>query len=42
MGWDAEIVGNLKKILDAHAKSLVKAHAMGVQVIAGAMPVPTA
>jgi len=36
MGWDAEIVGNLKKILDAHAKSLVKAHAMGVQVIAGA------
>ncbi len=36
MGWDAEIVGNLKKILDAHAKSLAKAHAMGVQVIAGA------
>lgn len=36
MGWDAEIVGNLKKILEAHAKSLVKAHAMGVQVIAGA------
>ncbi|HEY1679987.1 MAG TPA: amidohydrolase family protein [Candidatus Sulfotelmatobacter sp.] len=36
MGWDAEIVGNLKKILDAHAKSMVKAHAMGVQVIAGA------
>lgn len=36
MGWNAEIVGNLKKILDAHAKSLVKAHAMGVQVIAGA------
>ncbi len=36
MGWDAEIVGNLKKILDAHAKSLLKAHAMGVQVIAGA------
>ncbi|HVN94086.1 MAG TPA: amidohydrolase family protein [Terracidiphilus sp.] len=36
MGWDAEIVGNLRKILDAHAASLVKAHAMGVQVIAGA------
>jgi imidazolonepropionase-like amidohydrolase len=36
MGWDAGIVGNLKKILDAHAKSLTKAHAMGVQVIAGA------
>jgi len=36
MGWDSEIVGNLKKILEQHAKSLVKAHAMGVQVIAGA------
>jgi imidazolonepropionase-like amidohydrolase len=36
MGWDAKIVGNLKKILDRHARSLVKAHAMGVQVIAGA------
>jgi imidazolonepropionase-like amidohydrolase len=36
MGWDAEIVGNLKRILDAHATSLVKAHAMGVQIIAGA------
>ncbi|MGB8029676.1 MAG: amidohydrolase family protein [Terracidiphilus sp.] len=36
MGWDAEIVGNLKRIVDAHAKSLVKADAMGVQVIAGA------
>jgi len=36
MGWDAQIVGNLRKILDAHSKSLVKAHAMGVQVIAGA------
>jgi imidazolonepropionase-like amidohydrolase len=35
MGWDAEVVANLKKILDAHAESLVKAHAMGVQVIAG-------
>jgi imidazolonepropionase-like amidohydrolase len=36
MGWDAEVVGNLKKILDGHAKSLVKAHTIGVQVIAGA------
>jgi imidazolonepropionase-like amidohydrolase len=36
MGWDSEIVGNLKRILDAHAKSLVKAHSIGVQVIAGA------
>jgi imidazolonepropionase-like amidohydrolase len=35
MGWDAEVVANLKKILDAHATSLTKAHAMGVQVIAG-------
>ena len=35
MDWDAEVVANLRKILDAHAASLVKAHAMGVQVIAG-------
>ncbi len=35
MGWNAEVVANLKRILDAHARSLVKAHAMGVQVIAG-------
>ncbi len=31
MGWDAEVVANLKGILDQHAASLVKAHAMGVQ-----------
>lgn len=35
MGWDAQIVANLQKILDQHAASLVKAHAMGVQIIAG-------
>jgi len=35
MGWDAQIVANLKRILDQHAASLVKAHAMGVQIIAG-------
>ena len=35
MGWDAEVVANLEKILDRHAASLVKAHAMGVKVIAG-------
>lgn len=35
MGWDAEIVGNLQKILDQHAASLVKGHEMGVQIIAG-------
>ena len=35
MGWDAGIVSNLQKILDQHAASLRKAHAMGVQIIAG-------
>lgn len=35
MGWDAAVVTNLKNILDRHAESLVKAHAMGVKVIAG-------
>jgi imidazolonepropionase-like amidohydrolase len=35
MGWDAEVVSNLEKILDQHAASLVKGHAMGVQIIAG-------
>jgi imidazolonepropionase-like amidohydrolase len=35
MGWDPEIVSNLKKILDQHAAGLVKAHALGVQIIAG-------
>jgi len=35
MGWDAHIVANLRKILDRHSASLVKAHAMGVQIIAG-------
>ena len=35
MGWDSQVVANLQKILDRHAESLVKAHVMGVQVIAG-------
>lgn len=35
MGWSAEIVGNLKKILDQHARSLAKAREMGVIIIAG-------
>ena len=35
MGWDAEAVSNLRKILDEHAASLVKAHEMGVQIVAG-------
>jgi imidazolonepropionase-like amidohydrolase len=35
LGWDDKVVSNLKKILDQHAVSLVKAHEMGVQIIAG-------
>jgi imidazolonepropionase-like amidohydrolase len=35
MGWDETIVANLRKILEQHAASLVKAHAMGLQIIAG-------
>lgn len=35
MKWDAEIVTNLKGILDRHAASLVKAHQMGVLIVAG-------
>jgi imidazolonepropionase-like amidohydrolase len=34
-GWDERAVGNLRRILDEHAQSLIKAHLMGVQVIAG-------
>jgi imidazolonepropionase-like amidohydrolase len=35
MGWNNAVVANLKRILDRHAASLVKAHAMGVRIIAG-------
>jgi imidazolonepropionase-like amidohydrolase len=35
MGWDEEVAENLRRILDQHAESLVKAHKLGVQVIAG-------
>jgi imidazolonepropionase-like amidohydrolase len=35
MGWDAEVISNLRRILDAHAASLRKAHAIGVILIAG-------
>ena len=35
MGWDAEVVGNLKEILDGHASSLVKGQRMGVTILAG-------
>ncbi len=33
--WDANVTGNLQRILDAHASSLVKAHARGVIILAG-------
>lgn len=35
MGWNGHTVTNLRTILDRHAASLVKAHAMGVEIIAG-------
>jgi imidazolonepropionase-like amidohydrolase len=35
MGWDVEVVFNLQKILDQHAAALVKAHELGVTIIAG-------
>ncbi|ACB77605.1 amidohydrolase family protein [Opitutus terrae] len=35
MGWDAEVIGNLRRILEQHAASLAKAHAMGVLIVAG-------
>lgn len=35
LGWDTNVTSNLSKILDQHAASLVKAHQLGVAVIAG-------
>ncbi len=35
MGWDDTVVAHLRRILEAHAASLVKAHALGVQIVAG-------
>jgi imidazolonepropionase-like amidohydrolase len=35
MGWDANVVNNLRLILDQHGVSLMKAHRMGVQVLVG-------
>ena len=35
MGWDQTVVGHLRGILDRHAATLVKAHAMGVLIVAG-------
>ena len=35
MGWDAEITANLRKILARHGETLVKAHELGVLIVAG-------
>lgn len=35
MGWNEKVISNLRKILDQHAASLLQAHALGVQIIAG-------
>jgi imidazolonepropionase-like amidohydrolase len=35
MGWDTEIVANLRGILDRHGATLLKAHEAGVLIIAG-------
>jgi imidazolonepropionase-like amidohydrolase len=35
MGWDAGIVANLRRILEGHAASLVRAHERGVLLVAG-------
>lgn len=35
MGWPPTVVANLRRIIEQHAASLVKAHALGVIIIAG-------
>lgn len=35
VGWDETVVSHLRRILDEHARSLCRAHEMGVVVIAG-------
>jgi imidazolonepropionase-like amidohydrolase len=35
MGWDDEVVGNLQRIIAQHEASLVRAHALGVLIVAG-------
>ncbi|MCC5836018.1 MAG: amidohydrolase family protein [Opitutales bacterium] len=35
MGWDDAIVGNLRRILDGHAKSLGQAMDMGIEILIG-------
>jgi imidazolonepropionase-like amidohydrolase len=34
-GWSAQTVGNLRRILDAHAEHLLLAHQMGVRLLLG-------
>ena len=35
VGWDEHVVSHLNRILEQHAASLLRAHQMGVQIIAG-------
>jgi imidazolonepropionase-like amidohydrolase len=35
LGWDAEVVGHLKRIIESHQNMLRRAHEMGVKLIAG-------
>ena len=35
VGWSAQTVGNLRRILDAHAQHLLLAHTMGVRLLLG-------
>ena len=35
LGWDAKVVGNLRRILEGHAASLRRAHSLGVRIVAG-------
>ena len=35
LGWSEGVIGNLRRILDQHSASLLKAHGMGVQIVAG-------
>jgi len=35
MGWDEEVASNLRRVLDQHAETLLRAHEMGVAIIAG-------
>jgi imidazolonepropionase-like amidohydrolase len=35
LGWDADVVGHLKRIIESHQNMLRRAHEMGVKLIAG-------